>query len=424
MRTLLALVFLASGPAMVAAQQPAPPTIDQVIERSFFHVEVSGTTADGSVVQRGGKGFAIAPDVIMTALHLVGTSVEWKPDARDPDGLDRITHPVLRTLTLFNRAGRITSDNALLPGPPLDSDTAAILVPDLPTEPYFRLSLCPIVQTGKYTAVVSTRDHPEQPDAIIQVAQIGLSARGYQPAKYGPLYVFDLDRETSFSPEPDGHEGSPILDQNNEVVAIISMVIAEGGHHRILATPIQPLIPAASLALLGNRPTTGGPAWRPSCSLAESVDRLQEDVARLAIWNIEIQRDAKGKVDTLVLGYDSAGRDPRITSVKVYYGFYGDPLPFVHDDTVPQRLSFADPNNGVIEMEQSTTDKRSFITHRLGMMGRDLVEPFVKTVSEGRGYVDHVEIYIVPMYVDLQGEVVSKRFPWLGEPPVRGGAVR
>lgn len=419
MRLVLAVLFVLIG--TLAGKAQPPEELDALAAEAFFSVVVSGTAADGAEDTRFGKAFAIAPDVVITALHVVGTKSEWKSRPDDATGVNRAARPVMRQIALQRRGEAASqTSNFVLPGLSEDVDAAAFSAPGLAIKRFFRLSLCPIRTGERFSALVSTSDDPAGADTVDDVTTISLVAQDFRPAQFDGLVVFGVGPYPDFHPEMNGHEGSPILDENGDVVAIISAVVADGGGHLVLATPIKPLLPGAQSALL--EATLGGGAsdGRLRCSLAETVDRLQDDVSKLIIWDVEVDYDkTDGKMNTVALTYSNAGATSRMTALRLYYEFWGvgDKIP--RPDTEIGRITFADTNADSVVMFHP---QRTIETLEVGRIGRQLVEPHVSSKAGEKGSVQLVKLYITPFFGDVEGVTTVKKYPWIVALPPKANA--
>src|SRR5262249_13266341 len=139
------------------------------------------------------------------------------------------------------------------------------------------------------------------------------------------LFVFDLKQAyPSIDWETDGHEGSPIFDEDGNVVAVVSAITLTSNDRKILATPIQsPLSPITSLS---SRDPSGMPGPSAKCSLADTVRRINEQMSAYASWRVDVERNAEGYPDgQLLLRYESVADAPNIDSIEVEFDFFGKP---------------------------------------------------------------------------------------------------
>lgn len=420
------------GAALAFASTAAAQELDEakllIISRSaFFHVTAEGAA---SPVQLGacgsppaangrrtcqGKGFAIGPQLLLTARHLVGDDQDWLPKGGVNLEIARAARPLDRSVALRRAAGAPAlsglTNSIVLPTPGGGADIAGLSLPSrAKLDTFFGLSVCGIVEGGTYFAVMTENGQPDDPASIDEPIVVPLKAAGYDAANYGPLYVFESIGSPRFHGEMDGHDGSPVVDKDGNAVAIVSAVTATGGAgtHRILATPIQPLSPGAT-AMLAQSDEKGS---QLKCSLADTVGQIRNDVRQIkdevaaqAIWTVKVEREkVTGKLETIRLSYDNVGREPNIESIEIYYEFHG-----IHPDLAPsvERINYPNDPHGNILTNVSRGDEDSeFWTSEIGRIGRETVEPFVKQTAPQKGVVRFVRISIYPI---LKG---GRRVEW------------
>jgi hypothetical protein len=393
-----------------------PEAVRATVDEAFFHVTVTGTLkGESQSHDRHGKAFGIGRNLLVTSRHVVGDPEEWEPDGdSQSDEIARAMRPLQRKVWIQRKADSEAGDeNFVLPAPSHAIDAAGISVPDLDLGSYFQLSMCEIEEGQIYTAIMVETD-PREPSSIARPTGVELRASGYDPLKYGALYVFDTaPGNASFEGEPDGHDGSPILDREGNVIAIISAVTALGGGrgHRILATPIQPLFPGAS-TLLSLAPELTELKSSLKCSLADTVRRIHDEVSSHAIWSVDVKRDNEGKASTVHLSYESISQEPNISAIDVYYEFWGIDTNFKTDVT---RISFQDPNpTSTIRLDDTAPRKqREFEAHEIARIGRDIVEKHLASIAQN-GFIDHVQLYIFQVEDGVRQEkpLVFRTFKW------------
>lgn len=401
-----AACLLAQTPP-VAAEPRDPAWVARMAKDAFFHVSVigKGRSASGQDIdlKREGKAFAIGPNLLVTALHVVGDGSEWQPVTDAPSEVSRAAQPIQRRveLTRVNDYGPPADyadpivENFILPAPSYVIDAAGISVPLLDLETNFHLSMCDIAEGQSYFAIMTGDPDPKNPKSIAKPILVELKAEGYDPAKYGGLYVFQAVND-NFAREAEGHDGSPILNSENDVVAIVSAVTAvSGGDYKILATPIQPLFPGAS-NLLSQAPDIEGMNESLKCSLADTVKRINEQVIAHAIWSLEVEREPDGSPsDEITLRYDSVADKPNIENITVQYDFIGSqkagkPI---------RRLQYRDSNSpNELLLERRDANSREFPTSDIVIEGKREVETYLKDENNG-GTLDYVELTITETYL-------------------------
>ncbi|MGO6667043.1 hypothetical protein [Rhizobium ruizarguesonis] len=383
---------------------------------AYFHISVKGTLADGEVGQREGKAFAVGPNLLVTSQHLVGGSSEWKPATGIVVEVARAMHAVDRGITLRRVEGpptKIENPNVLAAAD-LIGDAAGISVPAVKLDTRFRLSMCDIVQGHRYASIMTSADDPSDPSSIELPLLVELNAAGYQPAKYGPLYIFDLVDNPSFSGEPNGHDGSPILDEDGSVVAVVSAVTAKpgGNGYNVLATPIQPQFPSAA-ALLARAPdVTAGAEDGLKCSLSETVKRINDQVAAHASWTLRVDHEEDGRPkDEIFIRYESVAAEPNIDSIKVGFDFWGKQ----RKEAPTRRLTYSDTTINEIQLTRSAPfSNREFSTSEIVLEGKRQVETLLNEKKEG-GYIDYVEVRVFETHL-IDGRTLTKEtvlnFKW------------
>lgn len=392
--TVLALVSTSTSAQPNDASEQA---ILETAGRAFFHVETRGTPRDPSdptqEALRWGKAFAVGPDTLVTALNVVGDETEWKPERTSRDEITRTVRPLLRTVRLVAPGGAETSDDNLLvlPAPSTDIDAASILVPGLQLSSYFELSLCDIVKGQVYTALMSGAADPSADSSLRDVTVVPLVAIGYEPASYGSLYVFEPVGQPTYASESWGHGGSPVLDEDGNVVAVIATVtVAASGRSKVLATPIQPLFPGAN-QLLARGPDPSAHGGQLKCSMVDLVGRIHDQVAAHAIWSVRAEIDDGEPTGDILFEYESVADPPNIASIEVRYQFWGTET---DRDELLTRIAHRSSDLDVIVLKPGR-QPRSFSTSEIVSVGRSLVEPYLKP---GNGTIRFLRLTITPTF--------------------------
>lgn len=372
-------------------------------QAAFFHVSVEGTLKDdvegGAERERDGKAFAVGPSLLITAQHVVGDHTEWKAQDNVSSPIRLSVRPVMRTVVL-KRADTDTdsefaefADPVVLTAPTYGPDAAGISIPGLTLKDYFRLSMCDIVKGQQYTAIMTKGDDPADPVSIGEVAAIKLKAAGYDRKKFGALYIFDpVDDPPLFKSDPKGHEGSPILEGDSVVALISAVIVPSGGKPRILATPIQPLLPSASTLLSKAADTKVGAEVGLKCSLSDTVEQLYDQVARHAEWRLKIDRDkTNGVLRDLYLQYVSVGEEVNIESIELDFEYWGRQRSNSKDATVIKYSGME--NNTLILPREPPAKERQFDLAEVVSEGVTVVEASLEAEDRG-GSIDFVRIKI------------------------------
>ncbi|KRD72089.1 hypothetical protein ASE60_22810 [Ensifer sp. Root278] len=396
---------------------------------AFFHVSVNGKLdkIPSEDATRQGKAFAIAPNLLVTSQHIVGDPGEWLRKTNKTDHIDlaveRAARPLVRQVQITRAEGTGSdSDFAnpmILPVSPYPIDTAAISFSSLRLKRYFQLSMCGIQEGQNYTALMTNSQKPADPRSIDSQEPVQLIAVGTDPKNYESLYIFDLKPGSLLEGELEGHDGSPIFDSEDNVVAVVSAVIViSGGKHRILATPIQPIFPGAStLAALG--PDIAGHFdTNMKCSLFDTVKRIKNEVSAHAIWTVEVEPPDVGDTFAKIrLSYENVEETPNIESVEVTYYFWGKDQD--GQENIEKIRDYDDPHKNKIVLYPNLDDSRprEFLTDEIIRIGKQLVMPHVKT-ARPEGFIQHVELKIIPtLSKQSGGRILDKRpivrdFPW------------
>lgn len=329
---LLAIVFgLSVAISDLAAAQEADGSLslsaEELSRDRVFHVEVTGVPATGSSeITRSGKAFAVGPNILITARHVVGSNGDWKPADAVPEEIARVTRRLQRVMSLtrvkeYDPVDLAPPTKRVFVVPPLSEELDAVIVsaPELKVHEPFRLSFCDIV-AGKNYRVLLTEDDPTQRESLGKPVAVDLVARGYKPDEFGSLYVFEPSAGQNFSKEPNGNGGAPIVDAAGDVVAMVSAVYTQNATY-ILATPITPQIPGAS-NFLARIPGVDGQDT-VQCSLGQTVRKIYDRVASQYYWAVEVTRAEDGTIEKIVVSYDDPTSETAMPSVKILPTFYG-----------------------------------------------------------------------------------------------------
>jgi len=111
---------------------------------AFFHIDVEGELSSGEDAKpRSGKAFAIGPDHVVTARHVVGSKAEWAGTTKTATNSQRtlrphelrVYQPVKRSIKLYREEdfGDNHKGNVVLPAVSEDLDAVGILVPGFTT---------------------------------------------------------------------------------------------------------------------------------------------------------------------------------------------------------------------------------------------------------------------------------------------------
>lgn len=420
MRLVAVLCILLSSISMAQAQ----PNLEDLAERAFFGIKVEGTiaplppssTREPVPPLRLGKAIAIGPNTLLAPLHIVGVASDWAPREEEAyHYIGRATPLLDRTIELWNfEADQANTDNFVLPNLSNEIDAAAIAITGPPLGTYFQLSLCPIIDGSQYTALVTSSDQPEEVESVGDWTALSLTAIGFSPEEFGSLYAFSVAPNIEFHAKKDGHEGSPILNRDNQVVAIVSAVAtADNGSYLLLATPVQPLFPGAQSALLAQARPGELTMGRPQCSLAEAVQQLQDDVSQLIIWDVDFTHAPDdGKIDMVKLSY--SGVSSALTEVEIRFAFWG--IPDLENRPEGERNRIDYTTRESVLYFRPTASRNTFESYEIGKEGRDLAEPFVLEKAGSIGRVEIVKVYITPFFGDVKGVTTLKEHPWIISP--------
>jgi hypothetical protein len=401
----------------------------------LFHVEVTGNRQGGDDTMPSlgkalpilGKAFPIGQNLVVTSRHVVGTDREWKEKEDRNREIKRATQILDRNISLWylNATNGKMSDqidkNLVVPAPSQVSDAVGILLPDDERlSKYYCLSMCAIDKAkNSYRAILTSAD-PSDRASVKELVSVPLTPRGYDPKAFGSLYVFDVaNNNFNFEGNPtNGHDGSPILDGENQVVALVSAVTRppQSGW-KLLATPIGPFFPGASDILLSRGiDVQQGGSLNFSCSLADAVERIQYQFSGRLIWTLHEERDKDkgGSLTNLILSYESVSETPNIDEFQVQYRFYGRQ----HGPEPETQITYAGDHDNKFDIHL-VEGKQKYDISQVIKKGKE-AEKEVKTVVSrsdmSPGNITRGEIIIIPHFQDgrrlSRAAIVRKEFEW------------
>jgi hypothetical protein len=159
---------------------------------------------------------------------------------------------------------------------------------------------------------------PKRPESVADLVAVPLIAKSFEPEVFGGLYVFAFDGNPGITTDPWGHDGSPIFDSQQNIVALVSAVATlDNNEVKILATPIQALIPGTTHLLSEDPSGVQTGSARPSCSMVNLVDRM----ARHVVWKIVRQRVDGTLSSQIRFGFDDLSGRSDIDKIKVEFEF-------------------------------------------------------------------------------------------------------
>ena len=381
----------------------------ETAEKALFHLHVDGSTTTGQREDRWGKAFAIGPDLLMTSQHVLGDSSEWAPAKNINPAVNRAARLLDRNVTLFQSDDppRAFNKAITLPTGSLALDAATLTLPDLALDAFFQLSLCEIVKGNPYTALMTAADDPTDPNSINEIVPVFLTAKGYDLAKFGGLYVFQAETPPGFVPEDWGHDGAPIFDASFNVVALVSAVTVSGGQTRVLATPIQPLPPGATLMLTGEPGAIQRTGPTPKCSMADLVRRINSQVSSQAIWAVEPEMKDGARTGGILFSYENVADTPNITSIRVDFQFWGEQVG--GESMTRIALTNRGPDFDVLE-ETIERRPRTFRTSEIFRVGKH----YETEIAADGGVIYFVRLTFTPTYRDtgITGVKIEREIQW------------
>ena len=418
--------FSALAGAFTASAQENDSTPLTIAEQAFYHVDVTGVPAGAPVgaslapldglprEQRWGKAFAIAPDVLLTAQHVLGDLSEWAP-RNTASEVARAARPVNRTVALNSKTTEQPVDDVVVyPTPTIAIDAATLTALGRQIKEFFSISLCPIDEGAHYSALMVKGD-PKLPDLIDDVAMVDVRPEGYKPRDYGNLYVFRLEPGFEISRDTWGHDGSPIFDDEFNVVALVSAVTVDDAGVKLLATPLQPLLPGIATLLERDAIAPGDFNVRSKCSVSDLVRRINRQVDNHAIWTVEADDDEGEPTGDINISYESAADFPNVKSITVTYDFFG----YANSDD--QEINFVTripPPAGQKEDPEVVTQphvrkrwNRTFRAKDIVRAGQELYEP---AVAAAGGSLVYVRLKIMATFADSETspKAVERRIYW------------
>ncbi|CDX58791.1 hypothetical protein MPL3365_30311 [Mesorhizobium plurifarium] len=432
LRQLVLFAALYVLPDIALAQGHDAVWARHLVADAFFHLEVTGTRASKigkPALVNGtptfvGKAFAITPKLLLAPQHIVGYPGDWAGKVSDParPQLEEVTdalRPLDRKIGLTRLKSLEPADglsnqirDAFVVSPVAEElDVVALsLNKDTVSSP-LHLSLCNIVDGNIYTAIL-THDTPQSAASMAELVAVPLVASGRNPELYGNLYVFQVKDSSGFK-VTNGHEGSPILDDQDAVVAVVSAVITDdAGNTTVLATPIGPSFPGA-IDILSRAPD--GALQNDSgvgCSLSQTVRRMNDRVATQAFWSVDAKRDKQGEIGKVVISYESTAEHPNVSAIKLNLEFWGKENG--HQDTITRITDSREQKDQDFVVEGSD-DAREFDTDEVSRVARELIKPRIKD----HGYISFVKVYIFPRLNDLVSPELRDGSGFLINPIVR-----
>ena len=211
---------------------------------SYFHVAVVGLDSHGNRVERAGKAFAIAPDILITARHVIGDVTDWW-NAGSPGGVVRPVRKV--ALHWMDRPvgtrglQRSHSDLYTTSFSPGTIDASKLTIVRMGTDDIrpLQLSTNGVDPSAKYR-VLLVNDAPKSPDSIRLPFLLELElAPYYASSEFGGMYAFHSSGGREIVP---GDSGSPVLNEHDEVVGFVSGV-ADGTVLVTMASSFASYIP-------------------------------------------------------------------------------------------------------------------------------------------------------------------------------------
>lgn len=203
-------------------------------KRALFTVKVNGYDKNNKKIQpRKGRAFAVAEHVLITAAHVTGRRDEFF--LRFDANLN-IPHRTvaIETVVEYSDPPDTKSPTKLYvtPAPIETVDAAKLTVPEFTATP-FNLSACEINRNRKYFALILRGGDLGKPEFL------SLSPDNYSSTDYGEIYVFENDGYPG-KMIVDGDSGSPVLNESNEVVGLVSAEQEES--KKVLVTRVKSFI--------------------------------------------------------------------------------------------------------------------------------------------------------------------------------------
>lgn len=207
--------------------------------KQLFEIETSGLKAANTseVINELGTGFAIAPNLVITAGHVTRNRMHFKNIVRN----DKIHIPDRDiVLTYAEGTGRRDDtrdiiDTVVTPSPVSNTDAALIeLIASGDVAP-LPLSICAIQPAQEYFLLKFSQDRGGAKDSNLPVA-VPISSTGDVADRLGNLWRFEhnIFSRSSTSLPMEGDSGAPIVDQTGHVVGLLTAV---EGDNSIWVTP-------------------------------------------------------------------------------------------------------------------------------------------------------------------------------------------
>lgn len=334
MRTFSAVFFaVCIGVAFFGTPASAESTPRQLAKNAYYHVTVSGKDTNNEKVTRAGKAFAIAPDVLITARHVVGDRDEWF-NKGVLGGVYLPSREVsISWMTKYGAGSTLKTENNLFITPSSTDtiDASRLKVNELDDQPFI-LSACGIDENQTYRALV-VDSSPTTSNSISHPIFVKLKPADYNPTEFGELFVFK-----SFADDRrvlEGDSGSPVLNEQDEVVGLLVGYVANDRDRRVLVTLVKsfaPLIPYGTEVKCYNEYARADTVRDLETGLQVHIEAADKQMSRYdeqmslleqkLTWTLRFVGSKRDKNKRLELRYDKVlDSDRHVKSVIVEVNF-------------------------------------------------------------------------------------------------------
>jgi hypothetical protein len=300
---------------------------DDIALHALFDVKVEGTTQFGKPQAFKGKAFAVNEHLLVASRLLVRNDADWDDEpspASDPEKsklllLEQLGVKSLnRTVSIRDATGSETKSAFTVDPDRSSPGVVGIVAPNTSFKSLFSLSLCGIEREKTYYLFLDRDPNAPADDEQAHLQITPIKATGYDPLKFGPLYTFAIDGnpgDVNFATQ----HGTPILDENGNVVAVLSGTLRVDGKMTVVAAPVQAFFPGASALWANSVKGSGGNTDK--CVISDTVKEIKDDVGSQLTWRLETESPSDSQY--LYLVFDRTNKSAKLKNVKIRAGFRG-----------------------------------------------------------------------------------------------------
>jgi hypothetical protein len=325
-----AVVGLLMMPVVVFSQDIPDALLkirDNIAQQALFEVTVTGTMQFGKQQTIQGKAFAVNEHLLVASKLLVRNDADWdngpspanEPEKSKMQLLEKLGVKALnRAISIKNATGPVTKSAFIVEPDGSSPGVVGIVAPNTSFKSLFSLSLCGIEREKIYYIFLDRDPNAPADDEQDHLQIMPIKATGYDPLKFGPLYTFSIEENPGDITFATQH-GTPILDENGNVVAVLSGTLRVDGKMTVVAAPVQAFFPGAS-ALWANS-VKGSGSNTDKCVISDTVKEIKDDVGSQLSWRLETESTSDSQV--LYLVFDRTNKSSKLKNVKIRAGFRG-----------------------------------------------------------------------------------------------------